>query len=82
MKEIWAIELNLFSEFDRVCRKHGITYIASSRTMLGTLRHHGFIPWDDDIDLMMMRDQYEKLCDVAEEEFKHPYFFQSKKDRT
>ena len=73
MKEIWAVE------FDRVCCKHCITYIASGGTMLGTVRHHGFIPWDDDIDLMMMRDQYEKLCNVAEDEFKHPYFFQSEK---
>ena len=79
MKEIWAVELDLFAEFDRVCRKHGLTYIASGGTMLGAVRHHGYIPWDDDMDLMMMRDQYDKLCEVAEEEFTYPYFFQSEK---
>lgn len=77
MKQVWAIQLDLFAEFDRVCRKHNIVYIASGGTMLGTVRHHGYIPWDDDVDLMMMRDQYDKLCEVAPSEFKYPYFFQT-----
>ena len=71
------MELDLFAEFDRVCRKHGIKYVASGGTMLGAVRHHGFIPWDDDMDLMIMRDEYDKLCKIASEEFKEPYFFQS-----
>lgn len=79
MKEIWAVQLDLFAEFDRVCRKYGIIYIASGGTMLGAVRHHGYIPWDDDIDLMLTRDQYDKLCQVAPNEFKHPYFFQTEK---
>ncbi len=79
MKEVWAVQLDLFAEFDRVCRKHNIVYIASGGTMLGAVRHRGYIPWDDDMDLMMMRDQYEKLCEVAPSEFKHPYFFQTEK---
>lgn len=77
MKEIWAVELDLFAEFDRVCKKYGIKYFASSGTMLGAVRHQGFIPWDDDMDVMMMRDEYIRLCEVAEEEFKFPYFFQT-----
>lgn len=79
MKEVWAVQLDLFAEFDRVCRKNNIVYIASGGTMLGAVRHHGYIPWDDDMDLMMMRDQYEKLCEVAPSEFRHPYFFQTEK---
>lgn len=77
LKEVWAVELDLLAEFDRVCKKHGIQYIVSGGTMLGAVRHHGFIPWDDDVDLMMMRDEYEKLCKIAPSEFKHPYFFQT-----
>ena len=77
MKEIWAIELDLFVEFDRVCKKYGIKYMASGGTMLGAVRHKGFIPWDDDMDLMMFRSEWEKLCAVAEKEFKAPYFFQT-----
>ena len=76
MKEVWAVQLDLFAEFDRVCRKYGIKYVASGGTLLGAVRHHGYIPWDDDIDIMLMRDQYNKLCQVASVEFKHPYFFQ------
>lgn len=77
MKEVWAVQLDMFVEFDRVCRKYGIKYVASGGTLLGAVRHHGYIPWDDDIDIMLMRDQYNKLCQVAPMEFKHPYFFQT-----
>lgn len=77
MKKIWAVELDMLAEFDRVCKKHNIIYFASGGTMLGAVRHRGFIPWDDDIDLMMRRDQYNKLCSIASEEFHHPYFFQT-----
>jgi len=77
MKKVWAVELDLLSEFDRVCKKYHIKYFASGGTMLGAVRHKGFIPWDDDIDLMMMRDDYDRLCKIAPLEFKHPYFFQN-----
>lgn len=75
MKEVWAVELDLLAEFDRVCKKHGLKYIASGGTMLGAVRHKGFIPWDDDIDVMMLRDDYEKLLTIAHDEFENPYFF-------
>jgi len=77
MKEIWSVQLDMFAEFDRVCRKYDIKYVASGGTLLGAVRHHGYIPWDDDMDLMLMRDQYDKLCQVAPLEFQHPYFFQT-----
>lgn len=77
MKKIWAVELDLLSEFMRVCTKYNITYYADAGTILGAVRHKGFIPWDDDIDVMMFRDQYQKLCKIAKKEFKHPYFFQT-----
>jgi len=77
MKQVWAVELDLLNEFQRVANKYGIKYIANGGTMLGAVRHGGFIPWDDDIDLMMMREEYDKLCKVAEKEFRFPYFFQT-----
>ena len=77
MKEIWAVELDLLNEFIRVCKKHNLTYYADGGTILGAVRHKGMIPWDDDIDVMMFRDDYEKLCQIASDEFLHPYFFQT-----
>ena len=72
MKKVWAVELDLLYQLDQVCRKYGITYYASGGTILGAERHKGFIPWDDDIDLMMLRDQYDLLCAHADE-FEDPY---------
>lgn len=79
MKKVWAVELDLINELDKICKKHNIKYIADSGTLLGAVRHKGFIPWDDDIDVVMLREDYEKLCNVAETEFTRPYFFQTNK---
>ena len=77
MKEVWAVELDLLVEFDRVCKKYDIKYCADGGTLLGAVRHKGFIPWDDDIDIAMLRSEYEKLNEVASKEFKFPYFWQT-----
>jgi len=76
MKKVWAVELDLLYQLDQVCKKYGIKYYASGGTILGAERHKGMIPWDDDIDLMMLRDQYDLLCAHADE-FEEPYFFQT-----
>lgn len=76
-KKIWAVELNLLEEFDRVCKKHNLTWFADYGTLLGAVRHQGFIPWDDDLDVSMCRDDYMALLAVASDEFKKPYFFQN-----
>lgn len=77
MKEIWAVELDLLVEFDRVCNIYNIKYWASGGTLLGAVRHQGFIPWDDDIDVVMLRADFERLCKVAPVEFINPYFWQT-----
>lgn len=77
MKELWAVELDLLHEIDRVCEKYHLQYYADGGTLLGAVRHKGYIPWDDDIDIMMKRDQYELLCEIGQDEFKYPYFLQT-----
>ena len=77
IKEVWSIEIDLLMQLDEVCKKHNLKYYITDGTMLGTVRHKGFIPWDDDIDVTMFRDDYEKLLKVAETEFKYPYFLQT-----
>ena len=77
MKEVWAVELDLLNKLLEVCKKYDIKIFASGGTMLGAVRHKGFIPWDDDIDIRMLRKDYNKLCEIAEIEFSYPYFFQT-----
>ncbi len=76
MKKVWAVELDLLNKFQLVCQKHGIRYYAIGGTLLGAVRHQGFIPWDDDIDIAMFREDYKKLQSIAADEFEKPYFFQ------
>ena len=77
MKKVWAVQLDLLSELKRVCEKHGLTYFADSGTLLGAVRHKGYIPWDDDIDIAMKREDYDKLIKIGPSEFKDPFFLQS-----
>ena len=67
MKRAWAAELKILMEIDALCKKYNITYFAEVGTLLGAVRHHGFIPWDDDIDLAMKRDDYMRFLSVAHE---------------
>ena len=76
-KEIWAVELDLLAKFIMICEKHNITYYADSGTLLGAIRHGGFIPWDDDVDLSMLRIDYLRFCEIAKQEIVFPYFFQT-----
>ena len=76
MKQIWAVELDLLAEFARVCAENGLKWFVHAGTMLGAVRHQGFIPWDDDIDVVMPREDYDRLCKLAPTAFSHPYFFQ------
>ncbi len=77
VKEIWAVELDILKEFIRICDEYGLQYYAIGGTLLGAVRHKGFIPWDDDIDIVMPRKDYNKLLQVGKLEFCEPYFLQT-----
>ena len=68
MKRAWGAGLTILSEVDRICRKYEIPYYAGYGTLLGAVRSSSFIPWDDDIDLMMLRSDYNRFLSVAEKE--------------
>ena len=77
VKKLWAVQLDLLNEFDRVCRKHGLKYVLDFGSLLGAVRHKGYIPWDDDLDVSMLRDDYDRLMEIGPKVFKEPYFLQS-----
>lgn len=68
VKQAWAAELEVLAEIDRVCKKHNIQYFADWGTLIGAVRHGGFIPWDDDLDIVMKREDYIKFRTVASRE--------------
>ena len=76
-KKIWAVEMDLLAELLRVCNKYDIKISVFAGTMLGAIRHKGFIPWDDDLDVCMTRDNFDRLLEVANKEFRYPYFLQT-----
>ncbi len=75
-KKIWAVELDLLLLFDTLCKEHNLTYFLMHGTLLGAVRHKGFIPWDDDIDVVMPREDYDKFLSLANS-IKEPYFLQT-----
>ena len=67
--------LGIYKEFDRICRAAHIPYFMSGGTLLGAVRHHGFVPWDDDMDVEMLRPHYDRFCEVVDEFIDHDRFF-------
>lgn len=68
MKRVWVVQLSMLDEVERICRKYGLRYFADSGTLIGAVRDKGYIPWDDDIDLAMLREDYERFVKVAPRE--------------
>lgn len=64
MKHAWAAQLEVLNDIDKACTENGIQYFAEWGTLLGAVRHHGFIPWDDDMDICMKRADYEKFLRI------------------
>lgn len=73
LEEIQGISLDIMKDIDRVCRKHGLKYTGIGGTLIGAVRHHGFIPWDDDIDIFMPRSDYEKFTKIYPRECAEKY---------
>ncbi|MBU5430980.1 LicD family protein [Kineothrix sp. MSJ-39] len=73
MKRYWACTMDIVQHIDRICKKYGLTYYADWGTLLGAVRHNGYIPWDDDIDLALKRKDYQKLVSVLPEELPKEY---------
>jgi lipopolysaccharide cholinephosphotransferase len=77
MKRVWAVEMDVLGEIDRICTEYGLTYYAHWGTLLGAVRHKGFIPWDDDIDIAMKRKDYQMLMSVLADELPEGYYISS-----
>lgn len=70
-KKLWNVQLGLIQEFAAICKKHNLRWFAYAGTLLGAVRHKGFIPWDDDMDVCMFRPDYEKLKSIVEDELRY-----------
>ncbi len=76
LEKVQKILLAYLLEIDRICKKHNIKYFLAGGTLLGAIRHHGFIPWDDDADVMMLREDYDRFLAVAKDELPENIFIQ------
>lgn len=77
LDKLHKVELEILDEFVRICNKYQLRYFMTGGTMLGAVRHNGFIPWDDDIDIGMPRKDYDSFIKYAKEELNSKYFLDS-----
>ena len=77
LRTLQLYQLDVLKEVDRICQKHHIKYYISWGSLLGAIRHKGFIPWDDDIDISLFWDDYVKFMEVCQEELGERFFLQN-----
>ena len=74
LRKLQMIQLEMLIEVDRICRKCNIKYNIIAGTLLGAIRHGGYIPWDDDADVALLRPEYEKFRNACKTELDHSKF--------
>jgi lipopolysaccharide cholinephosphotransferase len=79
IRDVQIIQLEILLELDKICKRNNIKYQLFAGTLLGAIRHNGFIPWDDDIDVCMLRSDYEKFIKVCNHDLASSYFLQNYK---
>ncbi len=77
LRQLQLSELEILKEFVRICEKHHLKYVLTGGTLLGAVRHGGFIPWDDDIDVAMLRADYDRFAQLCKDELGPKFFYQS-----
>lgn len=78
MQDLQLVELSILHEFVRLCDTHGLRYYLAYGTLLGAVRHHGFIPWDDDVDVTMPREDYNRFAEICRSgDLRHGFRWQS-----
>lgn len=80
LKELRKAQLSMMDEIARVCDKYHLTYVLNYGSLLGAIRHKGFIPWDDDLDICMPRDDYEKFLEIGRKELKNGCYIYNNQD--
>lgn len=78
--KLHEIQVQILDETVRICEKHNLKYYLIGGTLLGALRHKGFIPWDDDVDIVMPRDDYERFKNISKNELSNDFFMQDGND--
>lgn len=73
MKRVWASQIEILHKISEICEKHGLTYYIFWGSLLGTVRHQGFIPWDDDLDIAMLGEDYIRFLEIVAEELPEGY---------
>ena len=77
IEQVWKVEQEILDVIHSVCTEHGLRYSLAYGTLIGAVRHGGFIPWDDDIDLVMPREDYEKLLSIWNDAAPEGYILQN-----